>query len=451
MVTTLHDPHVRLLGDVYDDVLELKTLLASDSQEKLDVLIAAGVPCMITGTLATADAILKDVYRGPIIEQLNYKTYMLDTIERDSEHIDFTGRRAIVPVEATGNESPSSTSDGGTLVDPQVDTEQDAIILIRYHDGGLELTDALIKQATGNNAGAFVSKLERSSKKLASSMRKNINRQVFGDGTGLLATFASSPAASTTVTVDSTQYLRTNMSVDGLNKTTGATTFGLGVTITNINRTTKVVTLSAAGTGTTATDGFYKQGARNNESDGLRNITGKARTLHSINSATAGNQFWDGSERDAAGATIGEGFFELLADDVGQNGEGDVEVFLTTRGIRRRLADTYQSTKRFNDARAVEVHGGYTAIFVNEIPVIIDDDVPKTWAFALRKDAFMWVQAGEPDWLKSQDGTIWHLGMGSVLGKRRLAWQAWMTWYAALACVAPNRTGRIINGADDPA
>jgi hypothetical protein len=237
-----------------------------------------------------------------------------------------------------------------------------------------------------------VSKLERSSKKLASSMRKNINRQVFGDGTGLLATFASSPAASTTVTVDSTQYLRVNMSVDGLNKTTGATTFGLAVSITQINRTTKVVTLSAAGTGTTDHGRVLQAGRPQQRVGRAAQHHRQGPDLHSINSATAGNEFWNGAERDAATATAGEGFFELLADDVGQNGEGDVEVFLTTRGIRRRLADTYQSTKRFNDARAVEVHGGYTAIFVNEIPVIIDDDVPKTWVFALRKDAFMWVE-----------------------------------------------------------
>ena len=450
--TSLMCEHTAILADVHADVRELKTLLADAWPKMLDRLADSGAATCIAGTLATADAILKDVYRGPIIEQLNYKTYMLDMIERDSESVDFTGRRAVVPVEATGNESPSSTTDGGTLVDPQVDTEQDAIILIRYHDGGLELTDALVRQATGNNAGAFVNKLERSSKKLASSMRKNLNRQVFGDGTGLLATFASSPAASVNVTVDTTQYLRVNMAVDGLNKTTGATTFGSGVTIASINRTTKVVTMSAAGTGTTTVDGFYKQGARNNESDGLRNITATARTLHGINSATPGNEFWNGATRDAATAIAGEGFFELLADDVGQNGEGDVEVFLTTRGIRRRLADTYQSTKRFNDARAVEIHGGYTAIFVNEIPVIIDDDVPKTWVFALRKDAFLWVQLAEPDWLSDpRSGLVWHLGMGSTLGKRRLAWQAWMVWYAALACVAPNRTGRIINAADDPA
>jgi hypothetical protein len=219
------------------------------------------------------------------------------------------------------------------------------------------------------------------------------------------------------------------------------------VTITAINRTTKVVTFSAGGHGDDD-DGRHLQAGRPQQRvrRAAQHHGDTSRTLHGINSATAGNEFWNGAERDAAGAIAGEGFFELLADDVGQNGEGDVEVFLTTRGIRRRLADTYQSTKRFNDARAVEIHGGYTAIFVNEIPVIIDDDVPKGWAFALRKDAFLWVQLAEPDWLSDpKSGLVWHLAMGSVLGKRRLAWQAWMTWYAALACVAPNRTGRIIN------
>jgi hypothetical protein len=75
-------------------------------------------------------------------------------------------------------------------------------------------------------------------------------------------------------------------------------------------------------------------------------------------------------------------------------------VFVTTRGIRRRLADTYQSQKRFNDARATEIHGGYTAIFVNEIPVVADDDAPKGWVFAINKDAFRWFEVAKPDWLR---------------------------------------------------
>jgi hypothetical protein len=406
---------------------------------------------MATATLATADAILKDLYRGPIIDQLNYKTYMLDMIERDAESVDYTGRRAIVPVESTGNESTTSLPDNGTLATPGAALEQDAIINIRYHNGSLEISDPLIQQATGNNAGAFVNELDRQTDRLAKGMRKAINRQVFGDGTGTLATLATSPAAATTFTVDSTQYLRVNQVVDVLQKSNG-TVRAAGLTITAINRTTKVVTVSANVTATLTTDGVYKEGAYGSEMDGLRNITAKSRTLHGINSATSGNEFWNGSERDAATAVAGEGLFEQLADDIGANGEGDVEVFLTTRGIRRRLADTYQSTKRFNDARAVEIHGGYTAIFVNEIPVVIDDDVPKTWAFGLRKDAFAWFELAAPDWLSDpKTGLVWHLAMGSTLGKRRLAWNAWMRWYAALGSLAPNRTGRIINAADDSA
>jgi hypothetical protein len=436
---------------IHPDALELARILEPSWPETLAELEASGLPLNAVGTLATADAILKDVYRGPIIEQLNYKTYMLDMIERDSDSIDAGGRRAIIPVESSGNESPSSTSDGGTLVDPQVGLEQDAIVYIKYHDGGLELTDQLIKQATGANAGAFVNKLDRETKNLANAMRKNLNRQVFGDGTGLMATLTSSPAAATTFTVDSTQYLRVNQVIDVLNISTGALG-AASVTITGINRTTKTITVGSAITATTTTFGVYKQGARGLEMDGLRNITGTGRTLHGINSATSGNEFWNGSRRDAATAVAGEGLFEQLADDIGANGQGDVEVFLTSRGIRRRLADTYQSTKRFNDAKAVEIHGGYTAIFVNEIPVVIDDDMPKGWVFGLRRDAFLWAEIEAPDWLTDpKTGLVWHLANGSTLGKRRLAWQAWMVWYAALASVAPNRTGAIINAADDSA
>jgi hypothetical protein len=115
-------------------------------------------------------------------------------------------------------------------------------------------------------------------------------------------------------------------------------------------------------------------------------------------------------------------------------------VFLTSRGIRRRLADTYQSTKRFVDAKAVEIHGGYQAIFVNEIPVVADDDVPKGSSSPSARSAFKWFQVDDPDWLKSEDGTVWQLAAGSVAGTRRAAWQAWFVWYAALGAWRPTRS-----------
>jgi hypothetical protein len=412
---------------------------------------------MATQTLATADAILKDLYRGPIIEQLNYKTYMLDMIERDGDSVDFTGRRAIFPVHSAPNFSPTSLSDGGTLATPGTQGYQDGIVNIRYHDAGIALTDMAIKQAR-NNEGAFVNLLDTDSKKLAQDLKKNINRQVFGGelvtatgaASGAVTNLTNSPSAATTATVASTQYIRVGDVFDIATISNG-TVRAAAVQVTAINRTTKTLTFGVAVTATTTTDGLFRPGAYGNEMDGLRNITAANRTLHGINSSTAGNEFWNGNVRDAAAATAGEGLFEQLADDVGGQGQGEVDSFLTSRGIRRRLADTYQSVKRFVDAKAVEVHGGYQAIFVNEIPVISDDDVPRGWAFAIRRDAFKWFQVADPDWLRSQEGMIWQLANGSVAGTRRAAWEAWFVWYAALGCLAPNQVGAIKNAADDAA
>jgi hypothetical protein len=405
---------------------------------------------MPTETLASADAILKDLYRGPIREQVNYKTYMLDMIERDSDSLDFTGRRAVYPVEMQGNQSATSFGDGGTLATPGAPREVDAIVQIRYHDAGLELADQLIKQARSNE-GAFVNVLTRRTKRLAQDMRKYLQFQIFGDGTGRLASVTAGGTNQNTVTVDQTQYLQVNQVVDVLVRASGAAVTGsVKRTIIGINRTTKVVTFDAPIGGTTDnTFGLYKEGSRNLVSDGLQNFTGTGRTLHGIDSSIAGNEAWNGFRRSAGGAIAGESLFEQLFDDLGAAGQGEVEWAITTRGVRRRLADTFQSTKRFNDAKAVEIHGGYKAVLVNEVPLMHDDDCPKGWAFAGRNDAFTWAEVEEPDWLESQDGTIWHLKDGSTAGTKQAVWQAWWIWYAALACLAPNQTGAITSAEDD--
>lgn len=407
---------------------------------------------MAPQTLATADAILKDLYVGPIVEQLNHKTYMLDQIERDSDSIDHTGRRAVVPVHKNRNRGRGSRGDNANLPTAGSQEWLDAIIYIRYHYQGMEISDPAI-EGSRTNEGAFVNLLQAETQGIARDMRKDVNRQVYGTGTGLLAAVRAN-STTDTVEVDSVQYIHVGDTVDvvqvadGLVNTQGVV--GAVVTAKDPTPGAETITISPdlGGTATNAY-GVYVTGSYGAEMDGLRNITDDNRILHSINSATAGNEFWDGNERDASGAVAGESLFELLADDVGEMGNGEVEAFVTTRGIKRRLADTYQSQKRFNDARAVEIHGGYTAIFVNEIPVVHDDDCPKKYAFGINKSALKWFEQTKPGWLEQNDSSVFHLKDGSTSGTKRNVWQAWFRWYAALGCIAPNRTGRIIDCADD--
>jgi hypothetical protein len=411
---------------------------------------------MATQTLAAADAALKDLYVGPIIEQLNNKTFMLDMIERDSDSIDHTGRRAIIPLHVGRNRGRGSRAGSPSNL-PEAGRQQyaDAIVYIRYHYHGMEIDDPAI-EASKSNEGAFINLLNGETRGLARDMRKDINRQVYGTGDGVLATVRAN-STSTTLLVDDVQYIHPGDVVDVLVTATGASTAGVvGATVLSKTNTagSEEIELDTALAGTAGTTySVYVHGSRNNEMDGLRNIINTNRTLHGIDSSSASNSYWNAIRRDAGGAVAGEGLFEDIIDAVGEAGEDEVTNFVTTRGIRRRLADTFQSQKRFNDAQAVTIHGGYTAIMVNEVPVVKDDDCPKGYAFGFNRRAFKWFEQTKPGWLEQENSSIFQLknaiqGASDFVGKQNV-WQAWFRWYSALGCVEPNQTGAIVNADDD--
>src|SRR5438477_7303026 len=136
-------------------------------------------------TLTAADAILKELYVAPIVEQLNQKKYLLEQIERDSDHVEHTGRKAVVPVHKNRNWGQRSIGDGGTLPTAGRQEWDDALIPIRAHTLAIELTDQSI-EATKNDKGAFISLLTAETQGAATDLSKNMNRQAFGEGTGAL-------------------------------------------------------------------------------------------------------------------------------------------------------------------------------------------------------------------------------------------------------------------------
>src|ERR1019366_4666065 len=160
-------------------------------------------------------------------------------------------------------------------------------ILLRYNMQAIELSDVSI-EATQSNDGAFISLLEAETKGATVDMRKDMNRQVFGTGDGLLATCGTTSSSTTVVLSDqfAAQYIKIGDTVDILVKSTGATSTGAVATLVtarSVSASPNTVTVAATVT-TDSTFGVYITGNRNLESDGLRNITSSARTLHSIDS-----------------------------------------------------------------------------------------------------------------------------------------------------------------------
>lgn len=281
----------------------------------------------------------------------------------------------------------------------------------------------------------------------------------YGQGTGLLASCTATQSA-VTFSVDSGQYIAVGDTVDVLTRSTGAVK-GSAVTVTAVaytgtaNSSTQAnanITVSSS-VSVTAADGVYVSGDRNNESDGLRNICNTGRTLHQINSST--NPIWDSNVLSANQANPSEDLFMQLSQTIRQRSGKTIDSFLTTLGVQRRLANTYASQKRWNDANVTKIDGGYSAIMVaagnDPVPVISDVDAVNGTVFALNKASFAWAEVARPDWLEAPDGkgSILHLKDGSTAGSKIAIWQAWMVWYATLVCVAPLRNGQITTVNDD--
>ena len=415
---------------------------------------------MATQTLSTFDPILKDVYRGTIVELLNQETWLIDQLEKQNVNDlgSFTGRRLVFPVHASRNRGRGAVTDGGQLPSAGRQGYLDGIVTVKYLTAGIELTDMVIRQSQSDE-GAFVRAMTAEMEGATTDLRKDVSRMAYGTGDGVLAN-CTSTQSSTTIAVDSGQYIAVGDTVDVLTKSNG-TVKGSALTVTAVAYTgasdgstqaNANITLSSS-VSVTSADAVYVSGDRNNESDGLRNIASTGRVLHQIDSNV--NPVWDSNVIAAGWATPSEDKWMQLAQKIRQRSGKNVDLFLTTLGAQRRLANTYASMKRWNDEKAVEIEGGYSAIMVaagnKPVPLVSDVDAPNGYGFAINKESFAWAELAKPDWLEAPDGrgSILYLKDGSSLGTKATVWQAWMVWYATLVNVAPLRSGALTQLNDD--
>jgi hypothetical protein len=420
---------------------------------------------LATQTLSTFDTVLKDLYRGPIVELLNQELYLITWVEKQNVNDmgTFTGRRVIFPVHTGRNRGRGGTTDGGALSNAGIQSYLDGIETPKYLNTGVELTDMTIEQ-TKSDEGAFIRALESEMDGGMKDLRKDASRMAYGTGDGLLATVSATSSGSATITVDNGQYIAVGDTVDVLVKSTGATIAnGTAVLVTAVvyngaaNSATQAQAQVTLGGGnvsvTAATNGVYITGDRGNECNGLRNMLEVSRTLHSINSVTY--PIWDSNKLDAGQSNPSEDQFMQIAQRARMRSGFTIDRFLTTYGVQRRLANTYTSQKRWNDNNATQIDGGYEAIMVSAggkpTPVVADVDAVNGTVFALNQGSFAWCELAPPDWLTSPEGPgqIFHLKDGSTAGTKLAIWQAWIRWYAQFICVAPHRSGKIINLNDD--
>jgi hypothetical protein len=274
-------------------------------------------------------------------------------------------------------------------------------------------------KASESNEGAFRSafKAEMDDTLLASKL--DHNRAAFGDGTGVLTTLsANEAAAQTVISVNSTINFRGGERIDGVTVATGVVIEPARL-VTSVDRVNKTITVTPAlTTGLTATtDGWVRSSSDstvavpnnsfNKEIQGLSSIVTQTGALHGIN---ASSYSWWAAYVKAVGGAVSDSVLRDAKDAVGFEQGVDVDsgldfALLTTRGIRRRYADTLTALKRFNDAQSVKLHGGYTALFFDENPIFVDGQCPVGSVFGVALNRLFWSQMSDWDWME-EDGKV---------------------------------------------
>ena len=372
---------------------------------------------MAGANLTTLSNILKEYYMGPVVEQLNKEVLLLTRLESRSE--DLVGKRAYVPLSATRTGGIGARSENATLPVAGNLSYDKAVYDLKYLYGKASVTGPSMAK-TKSEAGAFLQVLKSELDGLRVDLRKDLARQIYGDGTAQIAGVASIAAAGSgvqviTLDVSSTAgnivgdgkeaidkgQLYVGMYVDVLNGSGVVQTNGAGLVISAVNAATPSITVTNSSGGavtTTSTSAFQivRAGVTqatasvdntyslSDEIDGLRRIVADT-NLGGIDVVGDASKSWWKSQIVTPQATAnGAGTRALAFDDIQialnkvRTAGGTPTAMITSLGVHREFYNLFTNMVTYNDRdqSGLDYGAGFRTLTYNGMPVVADIDAP---------------------------------------------------------------------------
>lgn len=216
-------------------------------------------------------ATLKNFYAGPIVSQFNDEVLLYRGCEKGKEK--YVGLQVVRPIKVLRNPGIGATSDGGPLPAIGRQTTVQALISAKFNYLRFGVTGPMIKASQGDK-GAFVSAMEFEMTEGMTDFKKDVNRQLFWDGTGKIATVAANAVASTTITAtgrgageDGIKYLEPSMIIDIVSS--AGVYKAQGIAINSVTGTTTATLVLSAAVTCAADDLIVRSGSYNNEIQGI--------------------------------------------------------------------------------------------------------------------------------------------------------------------------------------
>jgi hypothetical protein len=343
-------------------------------------------------SLTTVNAITKEIYEPRIREQLQDEAVALKRIENSSDGVESQVGGKYVTFPVAGQQAYAA-----------------ARISLRYQYGLARLSGQTM-ELVEKNYQAFASALDLEMTGLKNDLRKDLNRQVYGNGSGAVAT-AATAGTGNTFNASSAQWAQLGMQVDIVTGTTlgnaNPTIIASNRQITAIDVDTNIITFNGAAQPTAVGDVIVRTGSVNREWAGLGAIIANSGIFQNVDPSV--EPTWK-SVVDANNGTnrpLSEGLMILMADKVRANG-GSVTAMFSNLGVRRAYFNLLSQQRRYTNTQ--EFTGGFRGLAFTtdngDIPFVVDTDCPPNRVYGINEKEITLYR--ESDWsFMDRDGSKW--------------------------------------------
>lgn len=350
-------------------------------------------------TLTTLSNILKEYYLGPVAEQLNNEVLLLSRLETRSE--DLVGKYAYIPLHKTRSGGIGARAEQGALPVAGKQGYDKATYDLKYLYGAVQVTGPSVAK-TKNEAGAFLQVLKAELDGLRNDLRRDLARQVYGDGTALIAQCGTTSSANVVVlnTAAGKEAIRKGWLYVGMLVDIGTTaavgTIATGREITGVDYDNATITISGAAVSTTSSHYVSRAGSATNggassetskssEIDGIQRIidadapSNGSNTFGGIDPYDAGNAWWDNQRMaiaDTSTGVLSKEDLQKALNLVRLQGTAPTAM-ITSLGVQREFYMLLEDDVRYVEPDSgLNLGAGFKTLSYNGMPLIADIDAP---------------------------------------------------------------------------
>lgn len=244
-------------------------------------------------SISAGQAILKNVYQGPIVDLINQEIPVYRAAEKVKQG--WSGQQVVRPLHTRRSQGIGATSDGGTLPKIGRSTSVQATISAKLNYLRFGVTGAMLKSSQ-NDVGSFVRSSAFELKMGYNNLKTDINRQLCFDGTGTLALVNTASNASSSLVVKgrttgepALKYVDVDLTFDIVRS---SVVIYSGITVSSISSgtpggATATLVLDQAIT-TSVGDLLIRSGSLNQEIQGMfYALDGGTSTIYGVDRSTA--------------------------------------------------------------------------------------------------------------------------------------------------------------------